>query len=356
MPAGGCGSDVKIAGSRGKDCRNAVRRRCRQGRQHGPASAPLPFGGTGIPPQQAMDHAGQSTNHFRAAVCVMQAGGKAISRPVCRLLSSAARSPEMTRLPSLLPLENNLNNAPAANLLAERVILVTGGASGLGAALCKTLVNTGAKLMIGDWHLPQAQALAASLAADQPGTSVQAIACDVGNPDSARLAIAATVEAFGRLDVLINNAGTDKTCPIEELSIADWDRVMQTNLSGPFLMTKFALPHLKKSDCPQIVNISSTAAKRAWPNAAAYHASKWGVLGLSHAMHAELRPLGIKVTAVVAGGMRTPFLLDRFPDIDIDTLQDPMNVAAAVLSVLSLPKETVIPEIMVLPMRESSWP
>ena len=251
-----------------------------------------------------------------------------------------------------------MNNASAANSLAERVILVTGGASGLGAALCKTLINTGAKLMIGDWNLAQAQALAASLAADHAGlrASAQAIACDVGDPDSARLAIAATVEAFGRLDVLINNAGTDKTCSIEELSIADWDRVMQTNLSGPFLMTKFALPHLKKSDCPQIVNVSSTAAKRAWPNATAYHASKWGLLGLSHAMHAELRPSGIKVTAVVAGGMRTPFLLDRFPDIDIDTLQDPMNVAAAVLSVLTLPKETVIPEIMVLPMRESSWP
>ncbi|MDB5798796.1 MAG: family oxidoreductase, partial [Paucimonas sp.] len=96
--------------------------------------------------------------------------------------------------------------------------------------------------------------------------------------------------------------------------------------------------------------------KRAWPNASAYHASKWGVLGLSHAMHAELRPLGIKVTAVIAGGMRTPFLLDRFPDIDVETLQDPANVAAAVLSVLTLPRETVIPEIMVLPMRESSWP
>jgi short-subunit dehydrogenase len=105
-----------------------------------------------------------------------------------------------------------------------------------------------------------------------------------------------------------------------------------------------------------IVNISSTAAKRAWPNASAYHASKWGLLGLSHALHAELRPQGIKVTAVLAGGMRTPFLLDRFPDIDVSTLQDPVNVAIAVKSVLLLPEQTVIPEIMVLPMQETSWP
>jgi short-subunit dehydrogenase len=105
-----------------------------------------------------------------------------------------------------------------------------------------------------------------------------------------------------------------------------------------------------------IVNIASTAAKRAWPNASAYHATKWGLLGLSHALHAELRPYGIKVTAVIAGGMRTPFLLERFPQIDVDALQDPADVAEAVKSVLLLPEGTVVPEIMVLPMRERSWP
>ena len=93
-----------------------------------------------------------------------------------------------------------------------------------------------------------------------------------------------------------------------------------------------------------------------WPNATAYHASKWGLLGLSHALHAELRPYGIKVCAVVAGGMRTPFLLDRFPDIDPGTLQDPAGVAKAVCFALTQPEETVVPEIMVLPMRETSWP
>jgi short-subunit dehydrogenase len=105
-----------------------------------------------------------------------------------------------------------------------------------------------------------------------------------------------------------------------------------------------------------IINIASTAAKRTWPNASAYHASKWGLLGLSHALHAELRPHRIKVSAVVAGGMRTPFLLDRFPDIDPGVLQDPVNVAKTVRFLLTLPEESVIPEVMVIPMRESSWP
>lgn len=240
-----------------------------------------------------------------------------------------------------------------AQSLAGRSVFVTGGASGLGEALCHALVAAGAKVMIADLKQERAEALASKLRAGD--AQVQAIGCDVGDPDSARQALAAAVEAFGKLDVLINNAGTDKTISIEELDVEDWNRVISTNLSGPFLMTKFALPYLKQSG-GQVVNVASTAAKRAWPNAAAYHASKWGVLGLSHAMHAELRPQGIKVTAVIAGGMRTPFLLDRFPDIPLETLQDPANVASAVLSVLTLPAETVIPEIMVLPMRESSWP
>ena len=77
-----------------------------------------------------------------------------------------------------------------------------------------------------------------------------------------------------------------------------------------------------------IVNIASTAAKRAWANASAYHASKWGLLGFSHALHVEARAFQVKVTAVVSGGMRTPFLLDRFPDIDVENLQEPDHVAA----------------------------
>jgi NAD(P)-dependent dehydrogenase (short-subunit alcohol dehydrogenase family) len=156
--------------------------------------------------------------------------------------------------------------------------------------------------------------------------------------------------------VLVNNAGTDVTLPIDELSEADWLRVIGTNLNGPFLLAKHAAAYMRRAGGGHIVNVTSTAAKRAWPNASAYHASKWGLLGLSHALHAELRPHNIRVTAVIAGGMRTPFLLDRFPDLDPAKLQDPMNVATAIRSVLLMPPSTVVPEITVLPMQETSWP
>jgi NAD(P)-dependent dehydrogenase (short-subunit alcohol dehydrogenase family) len=243
---------------------------------------------------------------------------------------------------------------PDTDELAGKAILVTGGASGLGAALCHVLAAAGANVAVGDLNHEKAAKVADRI--HSPRISTHTIAFDVGDPDAAQRAIDETVQKFGKLDVLINNAGTDKTCSVEELSFSDWDRVMHTNLYGPFLLSRCALPYMKRQGGGQIINIASTAAKRAWPNASAYHASKWGVLGFSHALHAELRPHKIKVTAVIAGGMRTPFLLDRFPDIDITTLQDPMNVAKAVKSVLTLPEQTVIPEIMVLPMQETSWP
>ncbi|TFW10366.1 SDR family oxidoreductase [Oxalobacteraceae bacterium OM1] len=241
-----------------------------------------------------------------------------------------------------------------ANDLAGKTILVTGGASGLGAALCHVLSASGANVVIGDLNLDKAQTVASLL--ESAAGKTHAIGFNVGDEAAANRAIDETIERFGRLDILINNAGTDKTCAIEELEFADWDRVMRTNLYGPYLLSKRAAVHMKQTGGGQIVNIASTAAKRAWPNASAYHASKYGLLGLSHALHAELRPHNIKVTAVLAGGMRTPFLLDRFPDIDVNVLQDPVNVAKAVKSVLMLPEQTVIPEVMVLPMQETSWP
>ena len=236
--------------------------------------------------------------------------------------------------------------------LSGRTIIVTGGSRGLGAAIAEVLGLAGARVVVADIESSRAQDCVATLVAQR----IEAIAMplDVGDEEQVKSLVAAVHQRFGRLDALINNAGIDFTAPAAELSVTQWERVVRTNLTGPFLMIKHALSAMKRG--AHIVNIASTASKRAWPNAAAYHATKWGLLGLSHALHAELRPQGIKVSAVIAGGMRTPFLLDRFPDLDIAALQDPMDVARAVRFVLSQPEATVIPELMVLPMRETSWP
>jgi NAD(P)-dependent dehydrogenase (short-subunit alcohol dehydrogenase family) len=238
--------------------------------------------------------------------------------------------------------------------LHKKVALVTGGAQGLGEALCRTLGQDGATVAIADIRAEQAEALASKLNAD--GLHTVAVPMDVTDADAAQSAVRRFSEQHGKLDILINNAAIDKTVSVDELTLSEWDRIMATNLRGPFVMSKLALAMMTTRRTGHIINIVSTAAKRAWANASAYHASKWGLLGLSHALHVEARSHGVKVTAVISGGMRTPFLLDRFPDIDLATLQDPQNVAETVRYLLRLPADTVVPEMTVIPMRETSWP
>jgi NAD(P)-dependent dehydrogenase (short-subunit alcohol dehydrogenase family) len=236
--------------------------------------------------------------------------------------------------------------------LHGKVVLVTGGAQGLGAAICRELAGAGAALVVAD-RSASVEAQAAAYGRD--GAQTVAVAGDVGDERDCARFVEAALGAFGRLDAIVNNAGTDVTKDVDSLAVEEWDRVIRTNLRGPFLLAKHALPALRRRG-GDIVNITSTAAKRAWPNASAYHASKWGLLGLSHALHAELRPLRVRVTAIVTGGMRTPFLLDRFPDLDPATLQDPADVARTVRFALTQPPESAIAELTVVPLTESSWP
>jgi NAD(P)-dependent dehydrogenase (short-subunit alcohol dehydrogenase family) len=238
--------------------------------------------------------------------------------------------------------------------LKDKVILVTGGAQGLGEAICQATCEAGARVISADLRQDLLEKQADELRSK--GIRIHPVQLDVCDEQQTKSAIDEIVSEYGKLDVLINNAGTDKTLSIEEISISDWDRVIAVNLRGPFLLSKLALPIMRQQGRGHIINIVSTAAKRAWANAAAYHASKWGLLGFSHALHVEARPHNVKVTAVIAGGMRTPFLLDRFPDLDPGILQDPKNVADTIRYILTQPEETVIPEVMVLPMRETSWP
>jgi NAD(P)-dependent dehydrogenase (short-subunit alcohol dehydrogenase family) len=238
--------------------------------------------------------------------------------------------------------------------LDGKIALVTGGGSGLGAAISDALAASGAQVAVADVR-PEA---AARTVADV--TACGGTAWPVGMDVSDRLQVARAFEELragtGALDILVNNAAIDYAEPVDEIDEEAWLREIQVNLAGAFLTSRHALPMMKRRGGGNIVNIASTAARRAWANASAYHASKWGLLGFSHALHVEGRPHNIKVTAVISGGMRTPFLLDRFDDIDQTTLQDPANVANTVLFVLDQPDDCVIPEIMVLPMKETSWP
>ena len=240
------------------------------------------------------------------------------------------------------------------NNVKGKVILVTGGGQGLGAAICRTMAEDGAKVIAVDVNEIKLQNLAKEIT--DSGGNIKSYAMNIKNKKNVQDVISQIIKDYGNIDAVINNAGIDYTKSIEEITYDEWNKVISVNLTGPFNVSKAVYPFMKKNGSGHIVNITSTAAKRAWPNASAYHASKWGLLGLSHALHAESRKDNIKVTALVAGGMQTPFILERFPEVDPNVLQDPKNVAETIKYILCQPAESVIPEVMVLPMRETSWP
>ncbi|MFA5039256.1 MAG: SDR family oxidoreductase [Candidatus Omnitrophota bacterium] len=238
--------------------------------------------------------------------------------------------------------------------LKNKVCVITGSGRGLGIAIAQTLGEAGADIVGCD--IRQESLVQMETTLGESGIRVHTVKADVSDEKEAFNCVQEALVRFGRLDVLVNNAAVDITLPLDEMAVKDWDKILAVNLRGPFLLSKFAFSFMKERASGHIVNIVSTASKRAWANAIAYHASKWGLLGFSHALHVEGRKHNIKVTAVVSGGMKTPFLLDRFPDIDTSTLQDPLNVARTVKFILQQPDETVIPEVMVIPMKETSWP
>ena len=238
--------------------------------------------------------------------------------------------------------------------LKGRTAIVTGGGSGLGEATAILLAGAGVAVAVADVSQEQAERVAAAVR-EVGGTAI-AVGVDVSDARDVESAVQKTLQAFGRVDFVINNAGTDFVLPITEMTVEQWDRVIGVNLRGAFLFAKATLPIMQRQGGGHIVNVASTAAKRAWANAAAYHASKWGLLGFTRALGVEGRPHGIKATALVPGGMRTHFFDRLDPPPDPAKLQDPYNVARTILFVLSQPPECAVQEIIVTPLSETSWP
>ncbi len=242
--------------------------------------------------------------------------------------------------------------------LVGKVALVTGAGSGLGEATARAFVDAGCAVALLDVRREAADRVARDL--EGGDTRTIALGCDVSDAQAVFAAVAAVVERFGRLDFIVNNAAVDHTVSVEEMTVEQWDQVVGVNLRGPFLTAKAALPTMRKQGGGHIVNIASTAATRAWANASAYHASKWGVVGFGRGLGVEGRPDNIRVTTVIPGGMRTHFF-DRFveqgiPMPDEANLQDPANVAQVILFAVSLPAGSALQEVIVTPPTETSWP
>lgn len=237
--------------------------------------------------------------------------------------------------------------------LTDKIILITGAARGLGKEIATELVQASATVIATDMRVDELKETVKAITG--PG-KVVAMELDVRNESQAQQVIDTALKEHGKIDVLINNAGVNVTASTETLSIEEWDRIINTNLRGSYVMSHLVFSSMKQQGNGHIINIGSSLAKRVKENSPAYVASKWGILGLSQLLFMDGRKHGIKVTAFSPAGMRTRLLLDRFPDIDQTKLLDPADVAKTIRSILELPDSISVPDIFVISAKEETWP
>ncbi len=188
--------------------------------------------------------------------------------------------------------------------LAGKVAVVTGGSKGIGLAIARALVSAGASVVITGRDQAQLDAAAQSLT---PSSKVHAFPADVREQEEAAAAIAAAVERFGGLDILINNAAVGVFSPVADMDPAAWRQVLETNLSGVFFSCHAAIPRMRQRGGGWIINISSLAGKNSFAGGAAYCASKAGLNAFSEALMQEVRQDDIRVSYVMPGSVATDF-------------------------------------------------
>ncbi len=182
----------------------------------------------------------------------------------------------------------------------SKVFLVTGSSRGLGRQIAEKVLAAGHRLVATARRPEQLADLV-----ERYGDQVRAVALDVTDPAAARAAVAAAVDAFGRLDVVVNNAGYANVASVEDITDADFREQLDTNLLGVVNVTKAALPVLREQGAGHVIQVSSVGGRMTTPGLSAYQAAKFAVGGFSEVLAQEVAPLGIKVTVLEPGGMRT---------------------------------------------------
>ena len=227
--------------------------------------------------------------------------------------------------------------------LQGKTVLITGASRGIGLAIAKACDREGARLIL----TARNRGPLAEAASQLPGTVLR-MALDITKPKEVKRLLAEVKRSAVRLDILINNAGVFTFKPFAKTSLQDWQRNLDTNLTSIFLTSQAALPLLKRSR-GDIVNILSISSRIAFPNCSAYTAAKFGALGLTGVLRAELRRDGIRVIAVMPGMTETRMKGEfDFPIRKEDLLQ-PEDVAGAVLSAITQPRSASTEEILLMP-------
>ena len=232
------------------------------------------------------------------------------------------------------------------NNIDGKVAYITGGTKGIGHGIAKTLLNAGMKVAISGRSIKDAEKVANELG---PESQVLGLASDVTKPEDEAAAVAGILQKWGQLDVVIANAGVGIFNPVDTLSVEDWRKMIDTNLSGAFYTLKAALDPLKKSH-GYYITIASLAGTNFFASGTGYNASKFGVVGFTQAAMLDLRGHDIKVTTIMPGSVATHFNGNEPSESDAWKIQ-PEDIGKLVEDLLKMNPRTLPSKIEVRPSR-----
>jgi len=240
------------------------------------------------------------------------------------------------------------NRITANRLLDGKVALVTGASRGIGKAIARTLGQMGAMVSLCARNTQKLQSACHELEAD--GAKVLGVPADVSRHGDVTSLVQTTERSLGPIEILVNNAGIGHFAPIQESSEENWDATLDTNLKAVFLLTKAVAPGMISRRSGHIINIASLAGKSAFAGGSVYCASKWGLLGLTQCAAEDLRPYGIRVSAICPGSVATDF--SPHSKKDPSKMLQPEDVAHAVEMILTQASQSFMSEVLLRPTQK----
>lgn len=238
--------------------------------------------------------------------------------------------------------------------LTAKTILVTGAGRGIGRAIANSLAAEGADLILSGRNLDRLHQTADAIR--EAGGRAHVFQADIGEEDQVLDLFRHIQGRFPRLDVLVNNAGIGEYGPLAEFPTDAFDRIMRVNLRGTFLCCREAMRLMLPQKAGTIINISSVVGFKGYPNQSAYAASKHGIMGLTKALAVEAQPHGIRVSAVLPGGVDTDLVAESRPDLDRACLIAPEDIAETVLFLLTLSDRAAVDQIFIRRANSTPFP